>query len=61
MLYSWHSHKKLLAEKFERLAKFDESQVMLVRKIGKGTFGEVFEGVLRSDETLELPVAVKVS
>ncbi len=60
MLYLWHSHSKLLVEKMDRLVKFDESQVVIVRNIGKGTFGEVFEGVLRFNETFELPVAVKV-
>lgn len=41
------------------LKQIEETNILLSRLIGKGAFGEVFEGKL-VDHNLELNVAVKV-
>ena len=41
--------------------KIDESQIWIKNLIGKGTFGEVFEGILKMDDQTELSIAIKVS
>lgn len=49
-----------MSEKVEKLTKINESQLTIIKNIGRGTFGEVFEGTLRLDDTLdEMPVAIK--
>lgn len=44
----------------EKLTKINESQLTIIKNIGRGTFGEVFEGTLKLDEALdEIHVAIK--
>ncbi len=51
----------MLSEKVEKLTKIEESQIRIIKNIGSGTFGEVFEGTLKLDDTSEIPVAIKVT
>lgn len=52
--------RKILAEKVKKLTNYDESQLSILKNIGKGTFGEVFEGVLQVNDTVHFSVAIKV-
>jgi hypothetical protein len=42
------------------LKKIDESNLRLIKLIGKGAFGEVFRGTLKTENNKEIYVAVKV-
>lgn len=44
----------------KKLTNYDESQLSILKNIGKGTFGEVFEGVLQVNDTVHFSVAIKV-
>lgn len=53
------TYRKLLSDKVEKLTKIDESQITILKNIGSGTFGEVFEGTLKLDDTIQMSVAIK--
>lgn len=43
-----------------KLPKIDEKDLELIKPIGKGAFGEVYEGVLKINE-MKISVAIKVN
>ncbi|CAF0831769.1 unnamed protein product [Brachionus calyciflorus] len=58
MLYSFTIGKKEFQQEIEKLNKIDEKNLELLRSIGKGAFGQVYEGLLRINGQ-EIPVAIK--
>ncbi|CAF0973988.1 unnamed protein product [Brachionus calyciflorus] len=60
VLYDWDHfrNKKSFINKLDSLAKINEKSIVIMRKIGSGTFGEVFDGKLKSNK-LTKTVAVK--
>ena len=60
MFHSFLILRKTLADKVKKLKNYDESQLKILKNIGKGTFGEVFEGLLRVNDTVHFSVAIKV-
>ncbi|RNA40848.1 proto-oncogene tyrosine- kinase [Brachionus plicatilis] len=58
LLYSFAIKKKEIKKELIKLPNVDERDLELIRLIGKGAFGQVFEGLLKINE-LKTSVAIK--
>lgn len=51
---------RFLNNELKKLHKIDESKIEFINEIGKGAFGEVFKGKLKTNKNSEITVAIKV-
>lgn len=59
LLYEHSSFGNVKMEEFDKLKKLNESSIKIENKLGDGSFGEVFKGIMEFNDT-NIDVAIKV-